>query len=154
MAGFIRWLHWTLCLHLDSEFMAACNMISDFDSPLVLTHHQLSNFLPSLPFSPPPGSVTPPPPLSKGAVVGIVLGIISAIAAIVLLCVYWRVCFWSNRHQYDWYNKLTTPSEWCDGVSCPELSCPRLPRLSLASRRTRTASHSPPIYTQVRSVLH
>ena len=105
--------------------------------------HFLTSSSPPL-FSLPPGSPVPFR-LSGGAIAGIVIACLAA-AFVIIMGIIYGPDRWKKRHQYSWYNKLTTPSEWCDGVSCPEL-----PRVRSVSRRTQP---TPPAQTQVSSDQH
>ena len=56
----------------------------------------------------------PPGPLSAGRIIGIVIGVLSALFVVGIFgWIYGKPC-WDKRHNYGWYNTLTTPSDWCD----------------------------------------
>ena len=56
----------------------------------------------------------PSGPLSTGEVIGIVIGILSGIFIIGIFGWIYGKPYWDKRHNYGWYNTLTTPSDWFD----------------------------------------
>lgn len=52
--------------------------------------------------------------LSTGGITGIVFAVIFVIFFVLPFGWVFGKDYWRKRHQYGWYNRLTTPSEWCD----------------------------------------
>ena len=55
-----------------------------------------------------------PPGLNTGQIIGIVIGILTGIFVIGIFGWIYGKPYWEKRHNYGWYNTLTTPSDWCD----------------------------------------
>ena len=65
------------------------------------------------------GEATSPEGLSSGAITGIIFAIIFFVFFLTPMGYYFGKDYWRKRHQYGWYNRLTTPSEWCDCFPSP-----------------------------------
>ena len=64
--------------------------------------------------------------LSTGGITGIVFAIIFILFFVVPFGWVFGKSYWQKRHQYGWYNCLTSPSEWCDcDCDCDCCSRPR-----------------------------
>ena len=64
--------------------------------------------------------------LSASGIIGIVFAIIFILFFVVPFGWVFGKSYWQNRHQYGWYNYLTSPSEWCDcDCDCDCCSRPR-----------------------------
>ncbi len=57
--------------------------------------------------------------LSSNNITGIIIGFIFLIFFLIPMGYYFGRDYWRKRHQYNWYNRLTTPGEWCDCCSLP-----------------------------------
>ena len=81
------------------------------------------------------------PGLSSGTVFGIVFGVLILVFVVIPFVYVFGRDYWRKRHQYDWYNTLTTPSSWCD--SCTGGSTTRQRTWQPPSRQEFTVTTSP-----------
>lgn len=79
--------------------------------------------------------------LSTGQIIGIVIGILVVIVAVILFINFYIKPRWPQRHQYGWYNTLTTPSKWCS-CCCQQRHQRRCTCRCTSRQRTRQPSRS------------
>jgi hypothetical protein len=70
--------------------------------------------------------------LGGGPIAGIVIAVLTIVTVVTLSAIYLPER-WKRRHTYPWWVKLTTPSRWCENISCP--NCRRF-----RQRRTATTT--------------
>lgn len=76
---------------------------------------------------------------STNSITGIIIAIVFVLFFLVPLGYYFGRDYWRKRHQYSWYNTLTSPGEWCDCDCC---SSPT-PERSFALQRNVTTVNEP-----------